>query len=498
MSKQRIFLTGATGAMGFPSMKALLEDKDEIELVILVRPSKENKKKLKPFFGVKGLTIVWGDLTNYDHIKTCVKDADIVLHLGALVSPKADYYPELCMQINFGSTENIVRAIKEHQQSERTRLVYIGTVAETGDRMPPIHWGRIGDPVNASFFDYYAVSKIAAERHVIESGLPYWVSLRQTGIIGPVMAATEDPIMFHNCLDNVLEFASDRDSAILLRNLCRKEREKILGNNFWGHIFNIGGGQSCRASMYEIFIEVFGAIGITNLSHVLDSKWFATKNFHGYYYLDSDKLNDILQFRNDGMDYFYKAYLNNLGILATAAKALTALPGGQKMMGGIIKNRFGKLARKENGTLYFLEKNMEGRINAHWGSREAWQNIPPMNEFKHFTDWNTVIPISHGYDENKPESELKLTDIQEAAKFRGGKCLAGDMETGNWTNKLKFGCAFNHEFEASPRIVLEGGHWCPVCDRESWNHHERAKLDPFFAQVWYPLHDKSETGCYVI
>ena len=30
-------------------------------------------------------------------------------------------------------------------------------------------------------FDYYAVSKIAAERYVIESGLKYWVSLRQTG-----------------------------------------------------------------------------------------------------------------------------------------------------------------------------------------------------------------------------------------------------------------------------------------------------------------------------
>jgi len=494
MSKQRVFLSGVTGAMGFPGMKALLEDKDEIDLVVLARPSEKNKKKLKPFSGINGLTIIWGDLTNYDDVKTCVKDADVVLHVGALVSPQADYFPKEALKINYGGTVNIVKAIKELKQAEKTRLLYIGTVAETGDRMPPIHWGRVGDPVNSSFFDYYAVSKIAAERYVIESGLPYWVSLRQTGMMGPVMAATEDPIMFHNCLDNVLEFASDRDSAILLRNLCRKERQGVLGNNFWGHIFNIGGGESCRASMFQIFEKVFGAIGITNLSHTLDSKWFATRNFHGQYYLDSDKLNDILQFRNDGMEYFYQEYLKNLGVLAAAAKAITAIPGGQKFMGGIIKKRFGKLARKENGTLNFIENNLEDKIAAYWGSKEVWNAIPPLNEFVHFTDWDKVVHINHGYDENKQEADLNLRDLQEAAKFRGGVFLSNDMKTGNWTEKLNFRCAFNHEFEASPRLVLEGGHWCPVCERESWNYHERAKLDPFFAQVWYPLHDVNEKG----
>ena len=87
-------------------------------------------------------------------------------------------------------------------QEETTRFVSIGTVAETGDRMPPIHWGRVGDPIKPSMYDYYAVSKVAAERMVVESGLKYWVSLRQTGIIGPAMAKIRDSIQFHNCLDS--------------------------------------------------------------------------------------------------------------------------------------------------------------------------------------------------------------------------------------------------------------------------------------------------------
>ena len=492
MSKQRVFLSGATGTMGFPGMKALLEDKGEIDLVILARLSEKNSKKLRQLSGTAGLSIVWGDLMNYDDVKTCVKDADIVLHVGALVSPVADYYPELTMKTNYGSAVNIIKAITELKQREKTRLVYIGTVAQTGDRMPPIHWGRVGDPIKPAVFDYYAVSKTAAERYIVESGLPYWASLRQTGIIGPAMADIEDAIMFHQGLDNVLEYASDRDSAVMLRNLCRKERQGSLGSNFWGHIFNIGGGESCRVSAYNMYVKMFGEIGITDLSHVMDSKWCATRNFHGQYYLDSDKLNDILNFRSDSMEYFYSAYLKKIGGIAAAARIITRLPGGQKMMGNIVKKRFEKLTRTDHGTMSFIKENKEDHIAAFWGSREAWEAIPPMNQFAHFTDWDRVMHIDHGYDEKKPEADLNLSDMKEAAKFRGGECLSPDMKTGNWTEKLTFRCAFAHDFEASPRLVLEGGHWCPVCERESWNYAERAKVDPFFAQVWYPLHSKNE------
>ena len=66
------------------------------------------------------------------------------------------------------------------------------------------------------------------------------------------------------------------------------------------------------------------------------------------------------------------------------------------------------------------------------------------------------------------------------------------MTKGDCQTKLDFTCAFGHDFKASPKLVLEGGHWCPYCEDESWNYAERAKRDPFFAQVWYPLHKKDE------
>jgi hypothetical protein len=43
------------------------------------------------------------------------------------------------MKVNYGSTVNIIKAIKVQPSRDQIKLVYIGTIAETGDRMPPIH-----------------------------------------------------------------------------------------------------------------------------------------------------------------------------------------------------------------------------------------------------------------------------------------------------------------------------------------------------------------------
>ena len=76
--------------------------------------------------------------------------------------------------------------------------------------------------------------------------------------------------------------------------------------------------------------------------------------------------------------------------------------------------------------------------------------------------WNTGTAATQGRKSLCGLGFVKKTDNHEgAAEFRGGVCLSEEMDTGNWIRKLKFQCAFGHEFEASPRLILEGGHWCP-------------------------------------
>ena len=493
-----VFMTGAGGGMGYESFKAMLPDIGKLyNLVILVRDSDKNRKLFERYIGVQGILMKFGDLLNKDDVSDCIRRSDLCLHIAAFVSPEADYHPEKAMENNFGSTRNLIEAVKEQGKADTYKFVYIGTVAETGDRMPPIHWGRVGDPIKPSMFDYYAVSKIAAERYVIESDLNYWVSLRQTGIIGPAMARIRDAIQFHNCLDNVLEYVSDRDSGRAMRNLCAFDAEGTLDAGFWGHIYNIGGGENCRVSTYEMYKIMYGELGFKSLDELIDPKVYTTRNFHGQYYLDSDKLENYLHFRSDSMQYFYDAYLKELGAAVNAGKILTRLPKGEKLMGYIIQKTFEPLLDSEHGTKYWLDNNMEDHIEAYWGSRKAWAALcEKVSDMKHFTDWDTVVPIDHGYNETKPENELSFEDIKGAVEFRGGELLSKTMEKGDWKTKLRYKCAFGHEFDASPRLVLEGGHWCPECERRSWNYGRRAKVDPFFAQVWTPLHDPDELREY--
>ena len=493
----KVLLTGAAGGMGLESLKQMAEDGESYQIVALDLDNARCRERLKPYAGNTRVQTLFGDLTDAAFAEKAVRGCDLILHIAAFVSPAADYHPKKAMEVNFGGTRNLIEAIQKLGQNDSTRFVYIGTVAETGDRMPPIHWGRVGDPIKPSIFDYYAVSKVAAERYVIESGLKYWVSLRQTGIIGPAMARIRDPIQFHNCLDNVLEYVSDRDSGRAMRNLCAYEAAGTLDPSFWGHIYNIGGGASCRVDTYTMYRLMYGEIGIQNIDYVIDPKVNATRNFHGQYYLDSDKLENYLHFRSDSMQYLYDAYLKELGPAKPFGRIICKLPGGQKLMGAIIKRTFDKLLDGEHGPRRWLKEDMTDHIDAYWGSKKAWEALPDKaSEMDHFTDWDAVVPIDHGYDETKPESELSRDDMAGAARFRGGELLSDAMETGDWKTKLTFRCAFGHTFDASPRLVLEGGHWCPECERKSWNYGRRAQVDPFFAQVWTPLHGPDELREY--
>lgn len=468
--KKRIFISGVTGTMGRAGLSHLIQYKDKLDIVTLVRPSDKNRKIMKKYKN-SDLRVIWGDLTNYDDVKKSLQGVDYILHVAAFISPEADYYPEKAWDINVGSTENILRAIEE-LSLKNVKLIYIGSVAETGDRLPPIHWGRVGDPLKPSIFDNYAVSKIAAERKVIESGIKYWVSLRQTGILHYGLLDINDGIIFHQPLNNVLEWITEEDSGRLLANICIKELPDI----FWKNIYNIGGGESCRKNNYEFTSMVLETVGVKDIKKIFDYKWFANRNFHGQYYLDSDFLNDYLDFRRESIEDFMKRLKKHVGFPSVTLKYLPNF---------FIKHFIMKsMCKSENGILYWIKYKDENKINAFFGSFQKWERIKSWDDFSLDYDYSKVNKLDHGYNEDKDQSLLNLEDMKIAAKFRGGECLSNSMNRGDLDTKLKWRCAFNHEFWASPRLIIKAGHWCEKCEAPPWRYSNIASVNPFFAQVW--------------
>lgn len=470
--------------MGGEGLKQLLKRKDKFNIITIVRPSKKNKIKMAKYEKMPGVQIIWGDLTNYEDVNRAVIEADYVLHVAAFISPKADYEPEKAWEINVGSTENIIKSIKSQPNKDNIKLIYIGSVAQTGDRMPPIHWGRTGDPLKPSIYDNYAVTKNAAERLVVDSGLKYWVSLRQTGIAHFDLFHVNDGIMFHQPLENCFEWVTAHDAGLLLAHIC----EKSLPEDFWRRIYNIGGGQSCRTTGYEFLDMMYKAIGLKDIKKLYEPNWFATQNFHGQWYEDSDVLNDYLDFRRESLDDFIEQLKK---VLPFKIKILKYLPKSL-----VKKYAMVPLSLTRNGTMYWIKKDLKDRISAFWGSKKKWLKIPNWDKYEYKIPSSHPIRLNHGYDESKPKSELCIEDMKMAAIFRGGKCLSEYMVKGDLNTKLKWECAFGHEFEGSPTLVLLGGHWCPECEAPPWNYDEIAKKNPFFAQVWYPIHDKNQNNYY--
>ena len=107
--KKTVFLTGATGTMGFAGVQEFLRYPEKYNLRILARPSTKNKELLAPL--TDKLEIVWGDLTNYEDILRGVRGSDIVLHVGGMVSPQADYRPKATLRTNIKAATNIRDAI---------------------------------------------------------------------------------------------------------------------------------------------------------------------------------------------------------------------------------------------------------------------------------------------------------------------------------------------------------------------------------------------------
>ena len=487
MAKKRIMLTGSTGVMGSAGLKELMRRHDRFDLTLLVRDSRKNRRLMALYRSVDGVRIIWGDLRNYDDVRAAVDGADYILHIGGMVSPIADRYPAETMEVNIRAAENIVRAVKAQPDPDHVKVVYIGSVAQTGDRRSPVHWGRTGDPICPSIYDHYAVSKCTAERIVAESGLKYWVSLRQSGILYPGIMKKIDPIMFHVPNTGVLEWATVEDSGVLLANVC----EEWVPEEFWNRFYNIGSGEQYRLTNYEFEKAVMRCMSCPTPRKAFKPEWFALRNFHGQWYLDSDRLDDMLHFRRNIPidDYFAAMRRQQPWYYALAPLAPAFLI--RAFMSLLTRNR-------HRGTISWIRRNDTRHIAAYFGSVEEWRNTPSWDEIEntHLAGRDEATILDHGYDESKPLSELDIEDMRRAARFRGGKCLSGTMSRGDMNTPLEWECRCGHRFKATPTLVLLGGHWCPECMPSPWNYDEEARHNPFFAQIWTPLHRTDENNFY--
>lgn len=131
-------------------------------------------------------------------------------------------------------------------------------------------------------------------------------------------------------------------------------------------------------------------------------------------------------------------------------------------------------------------------LSSYFGTQKKWAEIP---------DWHTAMPfvgeakkVELGYIW-KEDGNYSIHDMHALAKFRGGEVLSPkfiDMYT-----PLQWKCTIcDCQFDATPMLVTNGGHWCPECESPAWNYDEIAQKNHFIAQLYYNTHDKDENEVY--
>ena len=125
----------------------------------------------------------------------------------------------------------------------------------------------------------------------------------------------------------------------------------------------------------------------------------------------------------------------------------------------------------------------------------------PDGSVKQFEQGVTPLQIAESISPRLAREVLAATINGEEWDISRPVCNDGEIKLFKWED------AEGRTFEATPRLILLGGHWSPFdipnpyADEPQekqipWHWDRVAKKNPFFAQLWAPLHDKNEDNIY--
>jgi len=171
-----ILVTGSSGHIGNVLVRELVQSGEEVAIFTKTGKNPEWLKDLD-------LLVYKGDLKSQEAIDQAVKDAQIVFHLGGLISISSFESKEL-HDVNVLGTQYIVDACKNHQVE---KLIYTSSVhaLPEGNKGSLIKADKNVDISN--LFGAYATSKAEATRRVnnaIDDGLNAVICF-PSGVMGP-------------------------------------------------------------------------------------------------------------------------------------------------------------------------------------------------------------------------------------------------------------------------------------------------------------------------
>lgn len=500
-----VTLFGVPGNMGTKVVEQLINEDYITRINLLVHDKKGIKKIVKKIINSgKEYKVIFGTISNKSDVKEVVEGADYVVNMAAVIPPSSDKNPQSAIEANEYGPQTLVQVINELGEKQ-PKVIHISTIGTYGDRTYKHPFAEVGDPLLISPFDIYSLTKMRGEFTILESDIKEWVVIRQVAMLYDemLMKNANDGLMFHTCFNAPLEWATAEDSAVLIRNILRRDRKGELNeDNFWKHCFNIGGGEENRVFGYDTIDYGFKMMG-RSVEDLFDTNYNSLRNFHGEWYSDAYKLNDLFDYQHQTIQGFWDHVLDTHKYF----KLGKLCPKG--LMKALVVKR---LLKDSNAPHYWIKHNDEARIKAYFDGIENFNNIEK--------DWNkfyvvsknktpdgkdidfhelrkTVTRLDHFFDIDKNRHEVTIEDLKKVAEARGGKLITDDFKDGDIYRKVKWQNVDGEVFEMRPHTVLFCGHWDNISyHKYAWDFDRLAKTDKLAAQIWYDSHRKEENNYY--
>ena len=166
------------------------------------------------------------------------------------------------------------------------------------------------------------------------------------------------PIMFHQNLNNPLEWVTAQESGLLMANVC----EHWIPDSFWRRAYNIGGGSKWRLTLWQMYEMYFGHLGL-DYQQVFETRDFGIYNFHGQWFADSDALNEIAKFRYLDPEQFFRKEMRNIRAIRCLPLLRRLIPNERRM-----KQMLDKASQEHGGTKWMFDRNKEDWITVFFGS----------------------------------------------------------------------------------------------------------------------------------
>lgn len=287
---KRVLVTGAAGVVGEETIAELVRRGDKYEPVAFDLPLGHVKRRLRRFGSAIDTRL--GDLRHPQDVDHALEGVDAVIHLAALIPPRADDEPGEAESVNATGTKILIDAMQ--RMPRLPRLLHMSSISLYGDRLEK-PWISVDDPIAPSPHDHYALTKIEGEKAVRSSKLE-WTIFRLTGVMSHRLKMS--PLMFHMPLETKFEIITSRDTGYAMV-------QALEVDGMDGKIFNLAGGPRCRTTYRELLDRHFSIMGLG--TGLIPDDAFAEGNFHCGYYSDSEALNDLLGHHRDGLDEWFEA-----------------------------------------------------------------------------------------------------------------------------------------------------------------------------------------------